>query len=318
MSPLPLPSFAPATRHPSQPVRHRIGVDGGGTHTRLRLCDARGRVLGEGQAGPSALGQGIEQAWGAVAQALQAAALQAGVARPEWRDCALGLGLSGANNPGLVAAFLQADPGCVQLALEGDAVTGVLGAHAGAPGALLIAGTGSIALALQADGQRVQVGGWGWLNGDEGSGAWLGKAALRHAMRALDGRDATGPLARTLFQHIGRRAEDLLAWQAQAAQGRFASLAPLVFEHASADFKAQQLLAAAVQQLEDMVAAVDPGRSLPLCLSGSVAKRLAPQFSAALRARCVPPRGDAMDGALRLLAAPEQDPTRIADGQAHA
>ena len=105
---------------------------------------------------------------------------------------------------------------------------------------------------------------------------------------------------------------------AAARKTCFASLAPLVFEHASADFKAQQLLAAAVQQLEDMVAAVDPGRSLPLCLSGSVAKRLAPQFSAALRARCVPPQGDAMDGALRLLAAPEQDPTRIADGQAHA
>ena len=296
-----LARLTPTGDSPPLPVHFWIGVDGGGTHTRARLFDAGAHAQGEGQAGPSALGQGLEQAWEHIQQAVQAAARAAGLGPLNPAESALGLGLSGANNPALAAACVAANPGFAQLALEGDAVTGVLGAHAGRPGALLIAGTGSIALAHGADGSRRQAGGWGWLNGDEGSGAWLGKAALRHAQRGLDGRDATGTLARAVWALLGPSAEDLLAWQAQAGQARFASLAPLVFEHAESDPKAQQLLSAAVQQLEDMVHAVDPEGALPLVLSGSVAQRLAPQFSAPLRARLVNAQGDAMDGALRLL-----------------
>ena len=43
--------------------RFHLGVDGGGTGTRLRLAEANGAEIGFGEAGPSALGQGIAQAW---------------------------------------------------------------------------------------------------------------------------------------------------------------------------------------------------------------------------------------------------------------
>ncbi|MBB5205629.1 glucosamine kinase [Inhella inkyongensis] len=288
----------------AQAVRYWIGVDGGGTHTRLRLWERRAAdwvCLGEGQAGPSALGQGVGQAWRQIGEALAAAAVQAGHAVPHWAQCALGLGLSGANDPALAQAFRAADPGCARLALASDALTGVLGAHGGQPGALLIAGTGSVALALHADGRQVAVGGWGWLNGDEGSGAWIGKAVMQHAQRALDHRDPAGPLAQAIWARCGASAEALLAWCAESGQARYASLAPLAFDCAAQDPAAARLLQEAVQQLEAMVAAVDPQASLPLVLSGTVAARLAPQFSAALRARVVVPQGDALDGALRLL-----------------
>ncbi|MFO1252204.1 MAG: BadF/BadG/BcrA/BcrD ATPase family protein [Inhella sp.] len=154
------PFLAGSAGSAAVPVRFWIGVDGGGTHTRARLFDASGHALGEGQAGPSALGQGLEQAWEHIQQAVQAAAQAAGLGTVTPADCALGLGLSGANNPALAAAFVAGNPGFARVALEGDAVTGVLGAHAGRPGALLIAGTGSIALAHGADGSRRQAGGW--------------------------------------------------------------------------------------------------------------------------------------------------------------
>ena len=293
---------------PAQAVRYWIGVDGGGTHTRLRLWAHQNQAfvrLGEGQAGPSALGQGVNAAWRQIAEALAAAAVQAGLAVPPWQACALGLGLSGANDPALAQAFRAADPGCARLELASDALTGVLGAHGGRPGALLIAGTGSVALALHADGRQVAVGGWGWLNGDEGSGAWIGKAVMQHAQRALDHRDPAGPLAQAVWARCGANAEALLAWCAQAQQARYASLAPLAFDCADQDPMAAALLQEAVRQLEAMVAAVDPEAALPLALplalSGTVAVRLAPQFSPALRARLVMPQGDALDGALRLL-----------------
>lgn len=290
------------------PARWLVAVDGGGTHTRLRLSDADGHRLGEGRAGPSALGQGVAAAWTAIQAALVDAAQAAGLPPPDWRDCAVGLGLSGANSPALRQAFLAAAPACARLVLAGDGFAALLGAHGGRPGALLIAGTGSVGELLRADGSRRQVGGWGWLSGDEGSGAWLGLAALRHAQRAFDGRERAGPLALQIWQlarnetGVADGAKALLAWAAGAGQQRHASLAPLVFEREADDPTAAGLIEQAIAELELLAQALDPEGELPLALCGSIAERLAPRLrDAALRRRLVSPQGDAMDGALLLL-----------------
>jgi glucosamine kinase len=286
-----------------RPVRWLVGVDGGGTHTRARLARRDGSVVGEGHAGPSALGQGVAQAWRHVADAVGDAAAQAGLPAPDWADCALGAGLSGACVEAQARAFLAANPGCAQLLLDSDGFAGVLGAFSGAPGALLVAGTGSVCEALRGDGSRACVGGWGWKTGDEGSGAWIGKEALRHAQRALDGRDAAGPLARALWREIGDEAEALLAWAQAADQPRFAALAPWVFEHAPHDTHARGLLQVAARELEALAHAVDPAGTLPLALAGSVAQRLAglALYSPRLHERLVTPRGDATAGALFMI-----------------
>lgn len=301
---------------PPFPVRWRVAVDGGGTNTRLRLVDRDGRQA-EGRAGPSALGQGAEAAWAAIAAALAEAAGHAGLPTPAWQDCALGLGLSGANSPPLRDAFLRAAPAGAHLVLANDSDTALLGAHGGRPGVLLIAGTGSIGQVLRADGSRAQVGGWGWVNGDEGSGAWLGLAAMRHAQRAFDGREPAGPLALQLWQRVrtdtglSDGAEALLAWCAEAGQQRYATLAPAVFEREADDATAARLIAQAIRELEQLARALDPGGQLPLALCGSIAERLAPRIfhgeaDEALRRRIVSPQGDAMDGALLLLNPPSE------------
>jgi len=285
----------------------RLGVDGGGTHTRLRLCDTQGHPLGEGLAGPSALGQGAEQAWTAIGDALADAAARAGVATPDWRDCALGLGLSGAASPPRAQAFLAAAPACALLALDTDGFAALLGAHGGQPGALVIAGTGSVGEALLADGSRRQVGGWGWQNGDEGSGAWLGLAALRHAQRVLDGRLPGGALAAAIVATaqrdtgIAEPVPALLAWNATAGQHRVAGLAPLVFALEAEDAAARHLIAAALAELEQLALALDPEGTLPLALCGSIAARLAPRLGEPVRSRCRAPIGDAMAGALLMI-----------------
>src|SRR5258706_3828659 len=79
----------------------------------------------------------------------------------------------------------------------------LLGAHGGQPGAMVAAGTGSVGAALDADGKRVRVGGWGFAVGDEGSGAWLGLAAMRVAQRAVDAMAPLGALARAVLTFIG-------------------------------------------------------------------------------------------------------------------
>lgn len=284
-------------------IAYHLGVDGGGTGTRVRLIYADGRVLGEGHSGPSGLTQGIEQAWShirlAIAAAIKTSEL-AGLALPVPGNTALGLGLAGANNPLLHQQFVQDNPGYGWLQLESDAYTSLLGAHGGRPGAMLAIGTGSVGLARHADGRRVGVGGWGFPSGDDGSGAVLGLRALNLAQRALDGLLPAGPLAQAVIAATGGTPQAVLEWSCSAGQQRFATLAPLVLDCASHDPQAAALLDYAVQTMEDMALALDPEQVLPLALLGSLGKRLAPHLSAQTQQRVVPAQGNAIDGALAL------------------
>ena len=284
-------------------IHYAIGVDGGGTSTRARVVHRSGVVVGEGKAGASGLTQGIAQAWRHITQAVTQATegrLQAGWPQPVPANCALGLGLAGANNAAWHAECLAADPGYATLKLESDAVTALLGAHGGHPGALVIVGTGAVGLALLPGGQRRTCGGWGFPSGDEGSGADLGLQAVNLTQRALDGRALPGPLTRAVLQATGGTPEALLAWCGAAGQGEYASLTPLIFSLEASDPDAARLLERALHQLEALARAVDPTHTLPLVVAGSVGQRLAPRLSALVGACVVPPQGDAMDGALTL------------------
>ena len=286
-----------------QAIAYRVGVDGGGTGTRVRLVHADGRVLGEGHGGPSGLTQGIEQAWThirlAILAAIQASDLT-GLALPAPANTALGLGLAGANSPLLHRQFVQANPGYRTLQLESDAYTSLLGAHGGQPGAMLAIGTGSVGLARHADGRRVGVGGWGFPSGDDGSGAVLGLRALNLAQRVLDGLLPSGPLAEAVIAATGCTPQAVLEWSCSAGQQRFATLAPLVLDCAGHDPQAAALVDYAVQSMEDMAQVLDPERELPLAILGSLGKRLAAQLSAPTRQRLAPAQGNAIDGALTL------------------
>jgi len=238
-----------------------------------------------------------------VRQALDAAFAAAGLMPAAPADIALGLGLAGAGVPAQRAAFLQADPGYARCRLDNDGVTQVLGAHAGRPGIVLAAGTGSVAAALRPDGSLHQAGGWGFPVGDEGSGAWLGLHAMRHAHAVLDGRVAPSRLSAAVQHQAGADAPALLAWCARANARRYAELAPLVFAAAEqGDAPAQALLQAAADELARLVAALQTApEPLPVVVCGGIGERLLAWWPTALRAQLVPAAGDSADGALRLL-----------------
>ena len=282
-------------------VDYLIGVDGGGSGTRVLVQRSGGALVGSGEAGPSALGQGVAKAWRHIDIAVRAAFDQAGLAQPKWNRCALAAGLSGVSHGPLRDQFLAADPGLARLEAETDSFTMLLGAHGGRPGAILIAGTGSIAEALRADGSRATVGGWGFPVGDEGSGAWLGLQAVRQGQAALDGRAQPGPLARRVWMHCGDERDALQSWCAEAGQYEYAQLARAVFDTEQQDPVSAALLQGAVAALEDLALAIDPRGRLPLAASGSIAERLAPRMRPALRSRLVPAQDNAVAGALTLI-----------------
>ncbi len=282
-------------------VAFLIGVDGGGTGTRVRIADRSGRLLAQGSAGPSALGQGVEAAWEHILSAIQAAFHSVGQSTPSWSECAMGAGLSGISNLPRRDRFLVMNPGFARIALESDAYTALLAAHGGRPGAMVASGTGSVGEVLYANGVRKQVGGWGFPVGDEGSGAWLGLRAMAHAQAAIDGRASPGPLAARIHHQCGCRREDLQQWCTRSAQFEYAQLAQLVFACADNDPFADALLARAAQAIEDMALALDPSASLPLAIFGSVGRVLLPRLTSATQARCVESERDAAHGALTLI-----------------
>ncbi len=282
-------------------VEFLIGVDGGGTATRALLARRDGAVIGHGLAGPSALGQGIAAAWIQVQLAISNAFATAGLPVPPWERCALGAGLSGVSNRPWRDEFVARNVGFVQLEAETDSYTMLLGAHGGAPGAIVAAGTGSIGEVLRPDGSRFTVGGWGFPVSDEGSGAWLGLRAVRLAQCAMDGRINAGTLVRHVWATCGGDRDALQAWCDHAGQFAYAQLAPAVFNAEASDPAAAQLLSRAVSSLEAIALALDPQGGLPLTVCGSIGRRLAGRMSPAVRSRLVDAADGPAAGALTLI-----------------
>jgi N-acetylglucosamine kinase-like BadF-type ATPase len=70
-------------------------------------------------------------------------------------------------------------------------------------GIVVIAGTGSVAWGLSPSGAEARAGGWGHLLGDEGSGYWVVREAIRRALAERDRGSPPGPLARALLASTG-------------------------------------------------------------------------------------------------------------------
>ncbi|WP_244814621.1 BadF/BadG/BcrA/BcrD ATPase family protein [Caballeronia sp. Lep1P3] len=276
-----------------------LGIDGGGSGTRVILADARGVELARATGGPSGLALGVERAWQSIGDACKRAFDAASLAF-DWRDCALGCGLAGVNNADWLAAFLGSAPPVRALGVESDAYTTVLGAHGGEPGVIVALGTGSIAASLDRAGACRIAGGYGFPSGDEASGAWLGLRAVVHLQRVLDGRLPADDWSRALLRHTGATDRDsLVVWLCASNQTAYATLAPCVFEFRDHP-AAAQLLAQAGREIEMLVAALDPAGVMPVALCGGLAAPYEPLVPAALRERLRAPLADSAAGALEL------------------
>jgi N-acetylglucosamine kinase-like BadF-type ATPase len=248
-------------------------ADVGGSKTTIRLTDGD-RELARNHGPGAAVRPG---------RALVTAASVADLIRQTVASCGLVrvdtivIGAAGAGNP--------ADADEIRLALVHDQIAArvivttdvllALSALGVASGAILVAGTGSIALGRTAAGELVRQGGFGWRMGDEGSGYWIGHEALRAVGAAHDGRGDRTTLTDRLVP--AARAVDfrgLVAWSTVADPREVAGLVPAVIKAADdGDPIATRILDEAAAKLADLVQRLgahfsDPGT--PLALSGGL------------------------------------------------
>jgi N-acetylglucosamine kinase-like BadF-type ATPase len=178
-----------------------------------------------------------------------------------------------------------------------DVGTALAGGTAGQPGVVVISGTGSVALGIAADGRSVEVGGWGFLMGDEGSGYAIGIRALNAATAAFDRRAPATALVSAIPEHFG--CSDLWSlhpkiYSGELGRPQIAEIARIVGDAANAgDAVAQTILAAAAEDLAAHALAVLNGlealdTDISVATAGGVWKAGAPllgPFRAALSAK---------------------------------
>jgi glucosamine kinase len=301
-----------------------VGVDGGGSKTRVRVADGTGAELITVDGPPSAIHPGrVDQSTDAIARTIADALSAAGMA--EVRPGVVCIGVAGAGREGERDALWQALVArdvADEIIVTTDATIALDDAFGDGAGILLISGTGSIGVGRGPTGTVARCGGWGPVIGDEGSGAWLGRRALGVVTAAHDGREPETTLTgAVLTAAVVDDVHGLIAWAARASAAEFAALAPAVLHCAdTGDARADTLLAFAVEELllhvralarrlfVDELAAYDVALAGGLLYRGSplrtrLERRLASAVPGAQvrQAEVIPARG-AVAGALRLLA----------------
>ncbi len=168
-------------------ARFLLGVDGGATKTLAALLDLDTGVLHLAHGGPSNQDAvGPKAAVEALLQTADEAIERAGIAQDA--IAAAVLAIAGVDTAAIVRHVDAARrDGWI---VVNDVVGAWATATGAGPGVAAISGTGSNVFGVGWDGRPWQVGGWGHLLGDEGSGYWLGIESIKAALRD---RDASGP-----------------------------------------------------------------------------------------------------------------------------
>jgi glucosamine kinase len=285
-------------------VEFLIGVDGGGTGTRVTIAGLDGVEKVRAESGPSALGQGIDKAWANITAAITDAFKIIGIEQPDFSRCAVGFGLSGVTVKAWAEEFESKNPGFARIIVETDGYSTLLGAHNGAHGAIIAIGTGSIGEAWLPNGDRLEVGGWGFPTSDEGSGAYLGLKAINHVQRIMDGRRPMTDFGRKLLTVTGDTREQVFAWMGKMKQTECASLSPIVMEFGQTDAVARSFLIDAGQEIVNIAAALRATASeLPIAIcGGGLSEALRPYIPADFLATTTRAQKDSCAGALILIA----------------
>jgi N-acetylglucosamine kinase-like BadF-type ATPase len=253
-----------------------LGIDGGGSKTSCLLGDETS-VLGTGTGGASNV---VRVGEASARKSLREAILQAcsaGNIGPQQisRTC---VGVAGGARKDVDEAVraIVSEIVAGQIEVVGDMVIALRAAFCDGPGVIVIAGTGSIAYGRNSNGEITRTGGWGFAISDEGSGHWIGRAAIAAVMRAHDEEIQTR-LAESIlnFWHL-EDCEQLVLTANGDPPANFAALLPTVVSVAACgDRVAIRVLESAANELSGLAKTVikrlfPEGRTVKIAMIGGV------------------------------------------------
>ena len=242
--------------------RYYIGLDCGGSKTRGVLADKDFRIIARAGGGPgNPLSAGSVEAFrtyrSVIRLLLAKGRLEAGAIT------AVGLGAAGAGRMAeqeKIERILRKLLPRATITVSSDGVIALLGATRGEPGIIVIAGTGSLVLGVNRQRTIARAGGWGYLFGDEGSGATLGREAVQAVFRAEDGRVPATSLRSLILGHYNVRTIDELIthlYRKPPSAREYARLWPALWMAArQKDAAAQSILRRGAEELGKAVEVV--------------------------------------------------------------
>ncbi|WP_232091790.1 BadF/BadG/BcrA/BcrD ATPase family protein [Acetobacter aceti] len=284
-----------------------LAIDAGATKTVLRIATPSGDVLAESRGGPANIATSVEQAAKSMEGALRSAIQTAGLTEDmlhngevKWIAAA---GAAGAEVGGRPEKLKALFPYLTIFDVRTDAYTSCLGAHGGADGAIVAIGTGSVGYAICGD-RNHRVGGWGFPQSDEGGGARIGLAAVRHMLAASDGRIRESDLSVAVRHYLQELGLDPMTWSVGASATDFAALAPVVLRTAKNGCgAAARLLESAGKDIAGLLDALlkkDGFSEMKVVFTGGLATELLPWCPQAVRDKGVLCQGTSLDGAMKV------------------
>jgi N-acetylglucosamine kinase-like BadF-type ATPase len=239
-----------------------LGADGGGTKTLGILADVSGVEIARKQVGPGNPNvAGVEGAAANIVDLLAGCCEAAGCSTADLG--AVVLGLAGAGSRPIREKLTDRIRETLRtrgipeptIFIETDARIALEGAFGGRPGAIVIAGTGSVVLGKNADGTTRMIGGWGRTLGDEGSGFFMGAETVKRIAREMDGRSPASRLRALAEERFGWKSREVLITAVYQDKFEIPSLAPLVMEAAAGgDEAALEILQKGAALLAEQVA----------------------------------------------------------------
>lgn len=215
-------SHRPISRCPIVTEHIVLGVDGGGSSTRVAVATASGELLGVGMSGAGNFHDvGVTLVRQHIEEALAAAWQQAGQLPRNASVAFLGLGSVASHSDRetirqLAQELQLAPPG--NLGVDHDLSIALAGGLAGQPGIVLIVGTGCASFGKSLQGDTWRAGGWGPTLDDVGSSGWLGLQAMVATVRQFDGRGSRTVLSNHVFESLGLSDIQEILWKVDGAK----------------------------------------------------------------------------------------------------
>lgn len=253
-----------------------IGIDGGGTTTRCAVGDDVSVFAVESAGGCNFVRLGEAQARVGLHEAIAKACSSANVS--PLRVQSVCIGAAGAGHEEINATVNRVAQQILpnaQVTVVGDMVIALEAALPEQPGVIALAGTGSIAYGRNG-GETARAGGWGFRISDEGSGHWIGQAAVAAVIRAHDMARETTLFARIAHEWNVTSRDELVVKANATPAPDFATLVRVVQQAAAAhDEVAEEIMRRAGAQLAQLTLAVlrrlwNPGDAVRVAVGGGV------------------------------------------------
>jgi N-acetylglucosamine kinase-like BadF-type ATPase len=266
-------------RHLSN-MLHVLGIDAGGTKTVCQLADEHGAIIAESRS----TGANLQAAGELQVEKVLHQVMEEAIGDRQIVPDAICLGIAGVDRPddaAVVRGIMKRIGYKARVLVVNDALVALEAGAPGQPGVVIISGTGSISYGRNRDGVAARSGGWGYVLGDEGSGYWIGRAALRAVLRAADQRGSETALTPLLLAHFQvDRPQGLIheVYHSNLKPAAIGALAQCVQQaFAQGDEVAVGILRAAANELESSAMSVARrlnlvGHTFPFILAGGIFK----------------------------------------------